>query len=174
MHYSQPRYHDIIPLTKVISPSTGIESLPTFQGINPWDGLLYSSNGGNEFFTHEPNGEWTGKTLTLDMGTWPWIQGICFSPNGHMYIATYDPDFLGGVYQFITYYSALNGHFLGYIDVNAYEGYNSEELQGICYADLTAPNGNRVQIHAVVLENHLFERDDIKFKSFSASQPEIV
>lgn len=177
MHYTQPRYHDIIPLTKVISPSTGKESFPEFQAINPWDGLLYSSNGGNEFFTHEPDGEWTGNTLTLDMWTWPWIQGTCFSPNGHMYIATYDPDnyILCGRTQYINYYSALNGHFLGMIYVEVPRGYPNEELQGICYADVTYPNASRAQIHAVVLENYGWdEKDDIKFKSFTASRSNLI
>jgi hypothetical protein len=47
-----------------------------------------------------------------------------------------------GKYQTIPYYSALNGHRFGVISVLAEEGMPDQELEGNCYASVTAPGGH--------------------------------
>ena len=117
--------------------------------------------------------------------------------NGHLYIATNeklprayaDDDFKRLVkifhldlaadsrFQTIWYYAALNGHRFGVIPVLAEAGDRDEddqELEGICYADVATKAGIRVQIHAVLLDNHDIALDNIYFKSFGAEDPNVV
>lgn len=146
---------------------------PEFQGVNPWDGLLYSYQNG-VFFMHDPaTGVFTGRTLVIEKVI-QGIQGVCFSPNGHLYVAstTLHPD--DARYQTIWYFSALNGHYFGVIPVLAEEGLPDQELEGVCYADVTLPNGRAGQIHVVLLENPDVALDNIFFKSFAASRPDLV
>jgi hypothetical protein len=173
-------YYDWIELGPVSS------RYPEFQAINPWDGMLYTCLGGeddvSEFFLHfsdgPDKGAWTGKTLPLGGGGGflpRRVQGACFSPNGHLYVAV-DTRFWDKNYKWIFYYSALNGHYLGRIPVLAEE--DNQELEGICYGNTDGP---KAQIHAVLLENVGDQPpfvtgalDNIFFKSFSASEPDLV
>jgi hypothetical protein len=50
----------------------------------------------------------------------------------------------------------------------------SQELEGICFANVTTSGGQGAQIHAVLLENELAALDDIFFKSFASSTPDLV
>ncbi len=169
-------YYKWIKIDPVTS-SDGTTGYPLFQAINPWDGKLYSTllDNPREFFIHNPdNGEWEGKTLSL-YGYLPgcYIQGACFSDNGHLYVSV-DNRFSnwGRDYHWIFYYSALNGTFLGKIPVLATD--DDHELEGICFAKTKLNHGRKAQFHAVLLENIAAALDNIWFKSFSADWPEVV
>ena len=156
-----------------------------FQAINPWDGMLYTCFGsGNidEFFIHDRNtGKWTGRSLKLHPPV-KFVQGACFSPNGHLYIATNAKLPGDGKYQTIWYYSALNGHRFGVIPVLAEQSEDQDpnvdsldqELEGICFANVGVSGGQGAQIHAVLLENINLALDNIFFKSFAAPVPAVV
>jgi hypothetical protein len=50
----------------------------------------------------------------------------------------------------------------------------SQELEGICFGNVIAPNGRPAQIHAVLLENEDIALDDLFLKSFASSTPDLV
>jgi len=110
------------------------------------------------------------------------VQGACFSTNGHLYIATNAKLPGDAKYQTIWYYAALNGHQFGVIPVLAVQSEDenpavddlSQELEGICFGNVTFPGGQGAQIHAVLLENELVSLDDIFFKSFASNTPSLV
>jgi hypothetical protein len=181
-------YEDWIELEKPTSPTDNRTERAEFQAINPWDGMLYTCFGAgdiHEFFIHHREGpkagQWTGKALTLDQPV-KFVQGACFSANGHLYIATNAKLPGDARYQTIWYYAALNGHQFGVIPVLAEESEDddpavddlAQELEGICFANVSVPGGQGAQIHAVLLENELAALDDIFFKSFASSTPDLV
>ncbi|MDI1450278.1 hypothetical protein [Polyangium sp. 6x1] len=153
-----------------VDPGTRLNIL----AIHPWDRTMYMVADDipekATLWIHDMDGHFTGTTFPLappiaDSG---YAQGGCFTPNGHLYIAS---GRTGPKRQNIYCYSALNGRRLGLIGVDTpAEG---EELEGICYADVTR-KGQRAQIHGVVLANHLRAKDGIFFKSFAATEPELV
>jgi hypothetical protein len=154
----------------------GRQDRAEFQAINPWDGMFYTCYGGgaiHEFFKHDPQtGKFTGDRLQLKPPITQ-VQGACFSPNGHLYIASNSTMPGDPTHQTIWYYSALNGHRFGVIPVLAVEGMPDQELEGICYA-ANVPDGPAGQIRAVLLENPDASLDNIFFKSFASAQPDIV
>lgn len=143
-------------------------------GINPWDDRIYTSLGGtliDRLFIHGMDGKRVGEMpLTPPINDGAFVQGGVFSPNGHLYISSGRKK-IGRKNQFIYCYSALNGRLLRTIPVLAQE--SSQELEGICYADVTR-NGQRAQLHAVLLDNIALAKDNIFFKSFAASEPDLV
>jgi hypothetical protein len=181
-------FEEWIELEQPTSPTDQKTGRAEFQAINPWDGLIYTCFGGgdiHEFFIHERTGHkagrWTGRAITLTP-TVKYVQGACFSPNGHLYIATNSKLPGKPKYQTIWYHSALNGHQFGVIPVLAEEAEDddpaedslSQELEGICFGNVIAPNGQPAQIHVVLLENELAALDDIFVKSFASSMPDLV
>ena len=146
-----------------------------FQAINPWDGMFYTCFGGgtiDEFFIHDPSdGSWTGSSLSLHQPT-SLVQGACFSPNGHLYISTNETSGDEGQYQTIWYYAALNGHRFGRIKVLAEA--DRQELEGVCFGKVSFQDGQKAQIHTVLLENIRLALDNMYFKSFAAGTPGIV
>jgi hypothetical protein len=163
-------YDHWIPLDQIESKKV------EFQAINPWDGHLYTCFGSGvirEFFMHDIAGQYTGKAIKFDVPV-SQVQGACFSPNGHLYIATNET--LSGDYyhQPIWYYSALNGHRLGVIPVRADSVYLDQELEGICFGEVSFSDGRTAQIHAILLENKVPALDNIFFKSFSSAEPNLV
>jgi hypothetical protein len=182
-------YEDWIELETPTSPTDHRTARAEFQAINPWDGMLYSCFGGgsdiHEFFIHHREGpkagQWTGRVITLEHPV-SFVQGACFSANGHLYIATNAKLPGDAKYQTIWYYAALNGHRFGVIPVLAEESEDddpavdslAQELEGICFANVTVPGGQGSQIHAVLLENELVALDDIFFKSFASITPDLV
>lgn len=168
------RWIELLPIT-----SGGRTDRPEFQAINPWDGQLYSSFGGgdlvSEFFIHDmADGKWTGKSFKFQEPLPCNIQGACFSGNGHLFVVVdqyynYPPD---DANKFIFCYSALNGKFLSSIAVLAELSY--QELEGICVAHASWPDGRQAQVHAVLLENHDVAKDNLFFKSFCADVPSAV
>jgi hypothetical protein len=177
-------FNDWIELEKPISPTDGQPKRAEFQAINPWDGMLYTCFGDGairDFFIHDRDGKWTGRSITLDPPV-KHVQGACFSPNGHLYISTNTKLPGDRKYQTIWYYSALNGHQFGVIPVLAEESEDDDpdvdsldqELEGICFANVTVAGGQGAQIHAILLENELPALDDIFFKSFASTRPGVV
>jgi hypothetical protein len=145
-----------------------------FQAINPWDGMIYTCFGDGKisyFFMHDQDGSFHGKFLPLTPSVTN-VQGACFSPNGHLYISTNENPPGDQKHQMIYYYSALNGQRLGEISVLTLEG--GDELEGICYAPLIAPNGEKVWIHAVLLENHDVALDNIFIKQWACARPDVI
>jgi hypothetical protein len=154
-----------------------------FQGLNPWDGLLYSCGCMDgqpvyEFFKHDPT---TGRlirrpdgmpdTLPLGQGGVMNVQGACFSPNGHLYISENWP-VQQGCGRF-SYFSALTGEKLGECGVPCdFYAWYPQELEGLCYADLRCAGWN-AQIHLVLLENCALD-DDVHFKWFGGVLPDYV
>jgi hypothetical protein len=164
-----------IELEEPKSPTDGRQERVEVQAINPWDGMFYTCFGSGdiyEFFIHDRNsGKWTGKTIKFDTPVTQ-VQGACFSPSGHLYIATNAKLPSDSKYQTIWYYSALNGHRFGVIPVLAEE--DDQELEGICFGSVTASGGQGAQIHAVLLENRNAALDNIFFKSFASAVPAVV
>jgi hypothetical protein len=148
--------------------------LVELQGINPWDGMFYTCFGSgaiNELFIHDPEtGDWTGRSLALNPAIEA-VQGACFSPNGHIYLSTNGKVDAPGL-QPIWCHSALNGHQFAVIPVLA-QG-TGQELEGICFANLTVAGGAQAQIHAILLDNPDLALDNIFFKSFGSTSPSIV
>jgi hypothetical protein len=191
----QLKYDRWIKLGKVTPTDGGHAFYPEFQAINPWNGYLYTCKGGlhtKEFYAHDPeNGNWMGKDTTLRFSggekkaiklEFPEgpvavelpsnVQGACFSPNGHLYVAC-DVRLANNTdRKAIAYFSALNGHLMGIIRVVAEEG--GQELEGVCYGDFSFSDGKSAQIHAILLENRDVALDNIYFKSFSSAKPDIV
>jgi len=166
-----------IELDKPTSPTDGTHDRAEFQAINPWDGMFYTCFGGgtiHEFFKHDPDtGKFTGDVLKLNPPITK-VQGACFSPNGHLYIASNSTMPGDATHQTIRYYSALNGHRFGVIPVLAEEGMPDQELEGVCYASVNVPAGGAAHIHAVLLENPTVALDNIFFKSYRSDTPDIV
>jgi hypothetical protein len=71
----------------------------------------------------------------------------------------------------IYYHSALNGQRLGEIIVLTLD--TDDELEGICYAPLVAPTGEKVWIHAILLENST-ALDNIFLKQWACARPELI
>ena len=167
-------FHKWIELERPKSPTDGRQEKAEFQAINPWDGPLYTCFGSgtiHEFFMHDIDGHYTGKTIKFDVPVTE-VQGACFSPKGHLYVST-NAKLPGDPHrQTIWYYSALNGHRLGVIPVLAQE--DNQELEGICYGQVSFSGGKTAQIHAILLENPLLALDNIFFKSFSSAKPDLV
>ena len=191
---SHLEYYNWIQLKEVTPSDGGKPFYPQFQAINPWNGYLYTCHGDvntKEFYAHDPkNGEWMGKDTTLrfsggekkarifippgfvDVDLPSNVQGACFSPNGHLYIAC-DVLLAGNTERkAIAYFSALTGHLMGIIRVVAEEG--GHELEGVCYGDVSFDDGESAQIHAILLQNRDAALDNIWFKSFLSATPDIV
>jgi hypothetical protein len=180
-------YEGWIELERPTSPTDHRTERAEFQAINPWDGKFYTCFGGGdiyEFFIHErvgpQAGKWTHRAITLEQPV-KFVQGACFSPNGHLYISTNTKLVGDPKYQTIWYYAALNGHRFGVIPVLAEEAEDDvpgkdtlgQELEGICCASVNA-SGHAAQLHTVLLENELAALDDMFFKSFACTKPDLV
>jgi hypothetical protein len=187
-------YERWIELAPVQASEGGDWFHPEFQGINPWDGLLYTCRGGpnpREMYLHDPSdGSWKdrrvlkfaggenkginvtddGAALATDLPSN--VQGACFSPNGHLYIACDArlPNDINS--KAIACFSALNGHLMGIIPVLAIE--DNQEMEGVCYGNVSWPDGRVAQLHVILLENPLTALDNIFFKSFAADRPEVA
>ncbi|WP_324680483.1 hypothetical protein [Hymenobacter sp. GOD-10R] len=157
-------------------------------GIDFENGVVYTCPVGlviPELYIHKFSPDhtaitYTGKTLPLNpiLDEDCYVQGGFFSPNGHLYISSGR----GGIssnYQYIYCYSAISGKRINRIEVLAekkggFTGIQAkQELEGICYAPVTR-GGKAVQIHAVLLENIAVSKDNIFFKSFVASEPDLI
>jgi hypothetical protein len=148
--------------------------------INPWNQLLYSSESADNAPTsfvraYDPANDYRNvpaADIHLDPHPARTVQGGCFSPHGHLYLATDQRDPNDTRYKLLRAYSAFNGAFLGAARVLALE--ENQELEDVCYAPITL-DGVAVQIHVVLLENiNSLDSDNIFFKHFSAPNPGAV
>jgi hypothetical protein len=148
--------------------------------VNPWNRLLYTSENGDDqpaitVNAYDPANDFRMvSAAAIDLTPHPahHVQGGCFSPHGHLYLATDQRDPNDPQYKLIRVYSAFNGGFLGAATVLALE--DNQELEDVCYAAVTL-GGAAVQIHAVLLENiDTLDSDNIFFKHFAAPTPGAV
>jgi hypothetical protein len=149
--------------------------------VNPWNDLLYTSENGDDApmpvvraydrtasYTHRPTADIAlGKAARH-------VQGGCFTPKGHLLLATDERDSNDPRFKLVRAYSAFNGFYYGAARVLAQE--DNQELEDICYAPMVI-NDVHVQVHAVLLENIgptvtpagvLVPMDNIFFKHFKA------
>jgi hypothetical protein len=160
------------------------DSMP-WCAVNPWNKLLYSSEFGSDkpietVYAYDPaNGFKNKKKADLHLAQ-PTrkVQGGCFSPNGHLYLATDERD--PSVSEPNPWYPFSPIYPFGYLGparvlVELHGDDDKEqELESVCYAPATF-KGTPVQIHAVLLDNiYSSARDNIFWKGFSAPVPGAV
>lgn len=146
-------------------PSPQGNSLP-WCAINPWNGWLYSSRFGDanraaetEIYAYDPDLDFRHvSTLNISHGL-KRIQGGCFSPNGHLLLASdHSHD--------IHCYSALNGIHRGSVGIQV-DTSSGEEVEGITVQHDVQQAGTASQVHVVLLDNDISSGDDIFFKHYS-------
>ena len=138
--------------------------------VNPWNGLLYSSNNGDD-----PPGENTLRAYRFDSPSGCFvhvpfadivlqekvrmIQGGVFSKNGHILLASnYSND--------IRCYSVLNGYYLGRAPIQKDGSWNvKEEVEGLTIWEGVSFEGVATQVHVVLLDNDP-NSDDVYFKNY--------
>lgn len=171
--------------------------------VNPWNGLLYScafygdgTGRGEVHGYHRDTGAWAGPERTIRLGSAVRrVQGGCFSPRGHLYLACDDQEeAAGGVtvehvsgdhrlhgvrdggsprnVTSIRAFSVFTGAYLGRTLVDTLDG-GGEELEGICYAP-TSVGRRRAQIHVLLLDNHDLAKDNVFVKPYAAPDPSTV
>lgn len=136
--------------------------------INPWNGLLYSSDFDNVDRVHayDPaNNFGFEKSLVLEGGAVNGVQGGVFSGNGHLYLAS-------DASQEIRAYSALNGAFLGSRKLDYSKSFDeAEELEGLALLPIVV-NGIPAQVHVLILDNDLTNDDDVFLQHFMVPSPD--
>ncbi|MCI5130045.1 MAG: hypothetical protein D3904_00645 [Candidatus Electrothrix sp. EH2] len=137
--------------------------------FNPWNGLLYSSNNGDDGpgedimyayrFTGSEFRSVPEANIKLQVKTKS-IQGGVFSDNGHLLIASNHSDD-------IRVFSALNGYYYGgvHIQVN-HSARVSEEVEGLTIWKNIAYQGVNTHVHLFLLDNDSPDEDDVIFKHF--------
>lgn len=136
--------------------------------IHPWNGLLYSSDFGNDApgvevlrayrldgstqtFRHVP-----GEDIHLASPVRR-VQGAAFSDNGHVVIASDHTDD-------IRCFSTLNGAYRGRASIQK-DG-AGEEVEGITIWGSVAYSGEPTQVHVILLDNDWPSGDDVYFKHY--------
>lgn len=150
-------------------------------------------------YAYDPaTGAWAGEARSLTLAhAAVRIQGGCFSPNGHLYLACDEVAYVSGGETnesaaddvhlvgvnpsdegkpakrrtFIQCYSAFNGSYLGRTFVDTFE--DNQELEGLCYAPGNV-NGRAVQLHVILLENHKAAKDNVFMKPYAAPDADKV
>ena len=139
--------------------------------INPWNGLLYSSNNGD----HAP-GENTLRAYRFDSGSVRFmhvpgadivlqervrrIQGAVFSKNGHVLLASNHSDD-------IRCYSVLNGYYLGRASIQKDGSWNvAEEVEGLTIWEGVSYEGVATHVHVVLLDIDAPDDDDVYFNHY--------
>jgi hypothetical protein len=137
--------------------------------VNPWNGLLYSSNFGNDGedtlrayqfdppnarFVHAPSADIALQEQVRD------IQGAVFSKNGHVLLASnYSDD--------IRCYSVLNGRYLGRAAIEKDGSWDvAEEIEGITIWEEISYEGVATHVHVILLDNDWPDDDDVYFKHY--------
>ena len=147
--------------------------------INPWNGLLYSSNNG-----HHAPGEDTLRAYRFDKPSSRFmhvptadivlsekirkIQGAVFSKNGHALLASdHSND--------IRCYSVLNGQFLGRAAIRENDSFFvQEEVEGLTIWEGVSYEGIPTHVHVILLDNDLADRDDVFFKHYQVPLAEYL
>lgn len=147
--------------------------------INPWNGLLYSSNNGDNApgentlrayrfdssgprFAHVPEADIVlGERVRR-------IQGAVFSKNGHVLIASNHSDD-------IRCYSVLNGHFLGRASIQKDGSWDvAEEVEGLTIWEGISYEGVATHVHVILLDNDWPSDDDVYFKHYRVPLAEFL
>lgn len=142
--------------------------------INPWNGLLYTSQWENasELFAYDPatGQRINGRDVQLSSAVNK-VQGGTFSPNGKIYLASDAKGAATGIHVF----SQATGAFFGVLRVEVHHGLKQEEMEGVSYVttDLMGPT---THLHAVVLDQRDFDGTgpDIFLKSYTAPDPTVA
>lgn len=142
--------------------------------INPWDGLLYTSDFDriDRVNGYDPRQDYKFRgSIVLSGADVINVQGGVFSDNGHLLLSSgfYKPghsDAEDG-YNEIRCFSALNGKFLGSTSI-ARE--RRQEPEGLTIWNLKFGD-SFAQIHLILVDLHWFKRDSIFFKHYSVSAP---
>ncbi|MEI6706983.1 MAG: hypothetical protein WCK96_07585 [Methylococcales bacterium] len=138
--------------------------------VNPWNGLLYSSNFGdgsgedtlyayrfdstNGYFVHLPSADIVLQEKVRR------IQGAVFSKNGHVLLAS---DHTND----IRCYSTLNGYYLGRTSIQKDDSWNvAQEIEGLTIWEDVSYNGVQTHVHVVLLDNDKPDDDDVYFKHY--------
>lgn len=153
--------------------------------INPWNGLLYSSEFGDigkdkdkppvqTIYAYDPNDNFRyikSKNITLSK-TIRRVQGGCFSENGHLILSSdHSKD--------IRYYSALNGFYLGRSSIQSKDG---EEVEGVSIWKNYIHKNKKSHVHVILWEKASWKRvtfwdagdTKIWFKHYSVKHPEYL
>lgn len=139
--------------------------------LNPWNGLLYSSNNGDDApgentlrayrfdsssgnFLHLPSADITLQEKLRR------IQGAVFSKNGHVLLASNHTND-------IRCYSVLNGYFVGRASIQKDGSWNvEEEVEGLTIWEGLSYDGTPTHVHVILLDNDAPDDDDIYFKHY--------
>lgn len=199
------------------SSSITIETDASGQGsswpwcaVNPWNGFLYSSrfdqpDGVHEIYAYDrTTGEWKGPERTIRLSRPARnVQGGCFSPRGHLYVACHYVEYLSsGTSRFYpeedhalvgmsepSNQPTVPGVYTGTrsTTIRCYSAFNgralgevpvttkesNQELEGICYGALQI-DGRGARVHVVLLENHDLAKDNVFIKPYSSSNPDLI
>lgn len=135
--------------------------------INPWNGMLYSSNfdGVDRVHAYDPARDFMfHESLVLEGSAVNGVQGGVFSQNGHLYLAS-------DASQELRAYSALNGAFLGSRKISYDKStLEAEEMEGLAILPMTV-NGIPVHVHVVILDNDV-SKDDVFLQHFTVPNPD--
>ncbi len=139
--------------------------------VNPWDGLLYSSNFGDFDAVSETDPDYLARHLFgYDRATWTCrrqipidpprqkVQGGAFAPNGQLLLSS-------SADNAILCFDGLTGRYLGSSPIMS-EG--TQEVEGLCYAPTVHDDGTVTNVHVILLDNSLFEYDGMYFKHYRA------
>jgi hypothetical protein len=139
--------------------------------VNPWNGLLYSSNNGDN-----APGEDTLRAYRFDSPSGHFIhvpsadivlqeklrriQGAVFSKNGHVLLASNHSND-------IRCYSVLNGYYLGRAPIQKDDSWNvGEEIEGLTIWEGISYESVPTHVHVVLLDNDSPDDDDVYFKHY--------
>jgi hypothetical protein len=194
----------------VATGDSGQEDSFPWCAVNPWNGLLYSSK-----FDEKPHG--VSDVVAYDRGTGAWagpdrtihlsrpasgVQGACFSPIGHLYLACHDVHYRasGTTATYRGSDLALHGVSGDGVDthvgtlgvtrstlIQCYSAFNgrflgdvpvttkesNQELEGICFGSVKI-NGHEARIHVALLENHTLAKDNVFIKPYSSPHPDTI
>jgi hypothetical protein len=161
------------------SPTNGRREPVQFLCVMPWDRTFLTCFGSgiiDVLFIHDlATGKWTGRVIRLQTPIMnDWVQGGAFSPYGHLFLTTSEPDgdttgsLNTGDYNYIRVISPLNGRELTRIPVLAED--SGQELEGCCFQPVSFPDGRTAVLHVVLLDNEPFARDNLYFKSFQRTR----
>ena len=139
--------------------------------VNPWNGLLYSSNNGDN-----APGEDTLRAYRFDSPSGKFIhvpyadillqeklrriQGAVFSKNGHVLLASNHTND-------IRCYSVLNGYYLGRASIQKDGSWNvAEEVEGLTIWEDISYGNIATHVHVILLDNDKPDDDDVYFKHY--------
>jgi hypothetical protein len=147
--------------------------------INPWNGLLYSSNFDHvtELYAYDPAKAYQFvKKFELIGADVDGVQGGVFSRNGNLILSS-------DGYDEMKVFSAIDGAFRGKIPVQkehpkqvagvTVDG--GQEIEGLCiFPGLIGTNGDRTAVHLILQELHATQSDKLFLKHYSVPDESIL